>query len=139
DPAGEYAAGASVSLTAEPNPDYTFQHWLVNGVPVAANPLSIAINENSMVVAIFTAQFTLAYDSNPSNGTITGSAPGTYEDGATIVLNAVPDEGYLLDKWMVNGVEHTANPLTFPLLANTTVSAGFVEAPEMVYLPLVLR
>ena len=47
--------------------------------------------------------------------------------GETVTIDAIPEEGYRLDYWELDGVNLTDNPLSFELDYNTHLKAVFVE------------
>ena len=58
------------------------------------------------------------------NGTVNGA--GEYLYGSVVELTAIPDEGYLFDRWS-DGV--TDNPRTVTVTENATYTAWFVDDP----------
>ena len=76
---------------------------------------------------------TVTVTATATNGTVTGG--GEYEEGTTAILTATPNSGYLFKNWTVAGAEvSTANPYTFTVNADITVTANFEETPkETVY------
>lgn len=88
--------------------------------------------------------YNLIYDANLTGGTITGTPPNTYNSGQAVTLTAAPANGFVFQKWLVNGQEPTDNPLNFALDAHTEVAAVFAptapgEYTDSVYLPMVIR
>ncbi|MGI6612074.1 MAG: InlB B-repeat-containing protein [Candidatus Nanosyncoccaceae bacterium] len=75
-----------------------------------------------------------------ANGTCDGA--GTYDEGATATVAAVAHDGYLIDKWMVGGVENTAlSGLSngnggFFVTADTVVDISFKRDPAKTLLTL---
>lgn len=61
-----------------------------------------------------------ATSANPSMGTVTGG--GSYADGATATLTAMPNSGYHFVRWQDN---NTQNPRTITVTANATYTAYF--------------
>jgi len=64
---------------------------------------------------------------NSTAGGTTDPPPGsyTYDRGSTETFTAIPYEGYYFERWVVNGVERTENPLTLTLNEDTTITAYF--------------
>ena len=48
-----YRNGDLATITATPNPGYSFDYWLVNGTKITANPYSFTVNEDTTCVAYF--------------------------------------------------------------------------------------
>ena len=72
---------------------------------------------------------TVTVTTSATNGTVTGG--GTVEEGTSVTLTATPDAGYQFVNWTVGGAEvSTANPYTFTVNADITVTANFEETPK---------
>ena len=122
---GSYANGTIVELTATPDTGYQFDGWS-GDASGTTNPLSITMDENKSVTAIFSPiQHTLT--TSATNGTITADlAPinGTYDYGTVVELTATPATGYQFDGWS-GDASGTANPLSITIDADKTVTAMF--------------
>lgn len=67
--------------------------------------------------------------------TVTSGAHGTtdpepddypIDENETIILEAVPAEGYVFDGWTIDGVHKTfTNPYTFTITKDVTINANF--------------
>ena len=133
----EYAKGSSVTLTATPAEGYEFVNWTKEGTVVSTSETySFTVLEDVSLVANFKVpvpdvvkyQVTVSANDN-TMGNVTGG--GEYEEGATALLTATPNSGYLFKNWTVAGAEvSTANPYTFTVDADITVTANFQEIPE---------
>jgi len=69
---------------------------------------------------------------NPTEGgTVSGA--GTYETGQTCTLTAIPNNGYVFDKWYKDGIVVSNNPTySFTVTGNGVYSAKFMrELPEL--------
>ena len=72
---------------------------------------------------------TVTVTTNATNGTVTGG--GVVEEGTSVTLTATADAGYQFKNWTVAGAEvSTANPYTFTVDADITVTANFEETPK---------
>ncbi|WP_440999803.1 InlB B-repeat-containing protein [Fodinibius sp. SL11] len=61
----------------------------------------------------------------PSDGgNVSPSTDSTYEEGETITLNATPSDEYLFKNWS-GDIDSSANPLTFDIDQNLSLSANF--------------
>ena len=68
--------------------------------------------------------YTLTTQVTPEGaGTVTPSS-GTYDEGSSVTISATPSEYYSFKQWTGTG-SGTANPLTFKIISNTTVTAEF--------------
>jgi uncharacterized repeat protein (TIGR02543 family) len=79
-------------------------------------------------VNIYEADLALYYllESNASaGGSISMDPEGKYfAEGSTVVLSAIPEEGYVFDKW-TGSIADTTNPIVITMDGNKTVNASF--------------
>lgn len=130
----EAQAGATVSFTVEPADGYEIGTVVVAGASVLdkgegkysfempASVATITVNFEAEV------QYDITVDNDIANGRVTASADRAAQ-GTPVTLTAVPDEGYVLDKYTVT----TGSDIPVPFSGNTftmpdgdvTVSATF--------------
>ena len=68
--------------------------------------------------------YTLTTQVTPEGaGSVTPSS-GTYDDGESVTIAATPSANYNFKQWTGTG-SGTANPLTFKIISNTTITAEF--------------
>jgi hypothetical protein len=48
-----YNYGTNITISVSPNEGYQFDHWLLNGVNVTTNPITVAINANQTLQPFF--------------------------------------------------------------------------------------
>ena len=104
---GSYTKGTSVTLTATNNPGYRFVGWVESGTTVSTNPnYTFVANSNRSLTAQFDRISSGGGDSDPTYSiTLPSRVTGGElklsrryaENGETVTLTAVPDEGYELD------------------------------------------
>lgn len=104
---GSYTEGTSVTLTATNNPGYRFVGWVESGTTVSTNPnYTFVANSNRSLTAQFDRISSGGGDSDPTYSiTLPSRVTGGElklsrryaENGETVTLTAVPDEGYELD------------------------------------------
>ncbi len=124
--AGTFAQGSSVTVTATPNPGYSFSNWTENGTIVSVNSsYQFTMAGNRTLVANFTVQYVVSLSSNPEpGGTTTGS--GSYNAGTEVTVTASPNAEYNFVNWTENGTIVSATlSYIFPLNASTTLVANF--------------
>ncbi len=130
-----YTYGDSVTLSAMPNPHYHFTGWTGD---LATQPSTAVLTMNRDITAYATFeldQYTLNLTCDTTQGDVTvesngvsHNSPYTFGWNTPLTLKATPSIGYRFDHWSVNsGAAQYASPLTFPLAANTSVEAVFVE------------
>ena len=132
----EYAFGAICTLTATPNPGYTFSKWKQGNATVSTNPTYIfQVTGDASFTAIFTPiqQYTITARANNDNwGSVSGG--GQYFAGATCTLHATPNTGYRFDNWKMNGaVVSEELDYTFEVTGNATYTAFFSKMPTTFY------
>jgi hypothetical protein len=132
---GWYNESASVMLTAPTVPSYTFDRWYVNGVPQGAgvNPIAITMNEAYTTQAYYNPIAPYVLTITTTSGGTTNPAPGaySYSSGQTVQVTAIPNSGYVVDHWELDGtnVSSSNNPITVTMNANHNLNAVFKTAP----------
>jgi uncharacterized repeat protein (TIGR02543 family) len=120
-----YTPGEEVTLTAIPDPGWTFSGWS-GDVTSSNNPLQITINGNTSLTATFTKnEYLISLSVDPDGkGTINSNASAPYEYGQQVELTAVPESGWKFKGWN-GGVTSTENPLTVTVTDNLSITAEF--------------
>jgi len=121
-----YDQGSTVQLTATPNTGYTFTGWSGDATG-SANPLTVTMNSNKSITAIFTLMPPSNYTLNVTaiNGSVNKDPNDpTYLEGATVQLEATPNTGYTFTSWGGDATG-TDNPLTVMMDANKEIVANF--------------
>ncbi len=105
-------SGTSVTFTVSPSTGYEIKEWKINGVVVESeNTLTRTISANTTVTVEFKeievapTMYTVTYSVIGEGGTIEATVPngGTVLAGSSVDFTAVPEEGYKLKEWTVNG------------------------------------
>jgi hypothetical protein len=123
--AGEYAAGAPVTLTAAPIETFRFDHWERGGANASSeNPYTFNSEKSETVKAVFVrsaARISIAANDD-SFGSVrfsgTEGSSALFEAGASVTAVASPREGYAFDHWTDNG-NRTADGETITVSAIT--------------------
>ena len=120
-------AGETVSLTATPNDGYRFVEWNVISGDVEIKGDSFVMPASNVAIsAVFEAvpptEYTI-YVETATGGTATASAT-TATAGTLIILTAIPDDGYVLDYWVINEDITTNSTFRMPE-GNVTVTPVF--------------
>lgn len=138
---GEYANGASATLSATANDGYKFSKWLVNGVTVSTqNPYIFPVTAHRSIVAKFKPVYTVSVTCDPTE--IDGDAfeasadtkpPAGYEPGEIVVMeisHLVP--GYSFVNWTENGVPvSTLADFAFNASGNRQLVAHFAPGDRI--------
>ena len=119
---GTYNAGATATIRAIPNDGYHFTQW--NDGNTSATR-TFTVTGDVTYIASFEenppTQYTVTVISNnPAWGSVTGG--GTYNEGETVTITAVANNGYHFQKWQDDIV---ANPRTITVTGNATYVAYF--------------
>jgi hypothetical protein len=123
-----YASGSSIIVTATPDVNYKFIHWEIDGSNVTDNPITVLMNKNYTLHAIFqllTYKLTIL----SSTGGTTYPTPGThgYVNGTYTPVTAIPDTHYLLHYWLLDGnPAGSDNPISVLMADDHTLQPVFV-------------
>ncbi len=128
-----YDENAPVVLTAAPEPGWAFQrwHWDVPTGHEFDNPLTVTMDGDKMIMAVFGPAYTLDL-------TVADSPWGTvevmpdreyYTVGTNVTLEATPHEYGNFVEWQgdVPGGTSTENPLTIAMDSDKEITAVFVR------------
>lgn len=128
---GAYAQGATCTLKATANSNYTFDHWTRNGTTISGGTtIQFTVTESASYEAYFTAMpqtYTINTSVNPvGSGTVTGGGP--YNQGATCTLTATANSNYNFDHWTRNGTTISGGEtIQFTVTENADYVAYFIE------------
>lgn len=134
---GSYNAGETATVVATPRAGYSFVSWTENSNVVSTSATySFVVTESRALVANFqaaTANYTISASANPSNGgTVSGA--GTYAQGSTCTLRAIPASGYVFVNWTKNGnVVSTSSTYSFTVNASASYVANFEQQGQMTF------
>jgi hypothetical protein len=122
-----YASGSSVIVTATPGINYKFIHWEIDGSNIADNPMTVLMDKDYTLHAVF--QFlTYSLTILGSTGGTTDPVPGAhvYVNGSYASVTAIPDEHYLLGYWMLDGSPAGSdNPISVLMTDDHTLQPFF--------------
>ncbi|MEG1573010.1 MAG: Omp28-related outer membrane protein [Bacteroidales bacterium] len=115
--AGYYTVGKQVTINARAKKGFRFQMWKNGNEEVTESAHTFQIgNDNVEYLAIFDKLYTTKLLPSPANGgTVDGG--GIHAKGDVITINAQANEGYVFERWMLNGKEVSRNA-SFPILVD---------------------
>jgi len=135
--------GTTVNMTAMPDSGYLFDHWEEDdGTIHTENPGSFLMDSDVTATAYFVPvadeTFTLIVSVlPPGSGSVSdtgincpGDCSETASSGSIFNLLAVPNTGFVFDRWEENGTIKTGNLNTLTLEKNIRVSAIFVSEED---------
>jgi len=122
-PGGAYRYGTVVTITADPNTGWEFDHWLgdTNG---AVNPATIVMDDDKIVMAVFDNQHALTVNIDPNaccQVTVEPNKP-TYAFGDVVTLTVITGECCEFERWE-GDLTGNANPATITIDDSKTVTA----------------
>lgn len=121
------AAGTTVKLTATPAEGYTLDYFTLDGERINGDTF-IMPARNVEVSAVFTANAYSITVVQPTGGTVSASKLSAFF-GEAVELTAVPDEGYELSHYVVNGAANNGGTFTMPA-RDVIVTAVFTKVAE---------
>ena len=121
------AAGTTIELTATPAEGYTLDYFTLDGERINGDTFSMPAR-NVEVSAVFTANAYSITVVQPANGTVSASKLSAFF-GEAVELTAVPDEGYELSHYVVNGAANNGGTFTMPA-RDVMVTAVFTKVAE---------
>lgn len=128
---GSVEEGMSVTVSSTPASGYTFSGWRENGAIVSTSPsYTFTATSDRSLTAVFVAEvqnYNIVTSVDPAgSGAATGA--GTYQQGASVTVTAVPGAGYNFVKWTENGqtVSESAS-YTFTASGDRALVAAFEE------------
>ena len=136
---GTYPAGSMRTVTATPNPGYSFIAWTENGSAVSlTQSYTFFLDRDRSLVALFDpdpATFTVSVSASPmAGGGVSGG--GTYEEGTMRTVVAAANAGWRFVNWTEGGSEvSTDASYTFTLDGDRDLVANFVEQPILSVTP----
>ena len=120
-------AGTTVKLTANPEEGYTLDYFTLDGERINGDTF-IMPARNVEVSAVFTANAYSITVVQPTGGTVSASKLSAFF-GEAVELTAVPDEGYELSHYVVNGAANNGGTFTMPA-RDVIVTAVFTKVAE---------
>ena len=120
-------AGTTIELTATPAEGYTLDYFTLDGARINGD-IFIMPARNVEVSAVFTANAYSITVVQPTGGTVSASKLSAFF-GEAVELTAVPDEGYELSHYVVNGAANNGGTFTMPA-RDVIVTAVFTKVAE---------
>jgi uncharacterized repeat protein (TIGR02543 family) len=122
-----YPSNTLVHLSATPGAGYVFAGWTGDFTGMT-NDFRMTMNGNKAVTANFIRAWSLKII--PTVGGTIQKNPdrSIYANGETVTLTAIPDVGYVFDKWSLP-ITSKNNPLNLVMTENKQLNAIFKIAP----------
>ena len=123
-----YKAGTEITIKANPQRGYRFDHW-DGDIPQGSentNPLVITLDSNKTIKCHFIRQYTLDISSN--EGGTTSPPPGNhlYDTGTEITITALPSTHYVFTHWS-GDIKEENNQVTLIMDTDKSLRAHFLR------------
>lgn len=125
-----YSPGTVVTITSMAYQGWVFDHWTLDGATRTGASISVTMNADHTVVALFRqTQYRLDIYSNPYGGS--SPNPGTYyyAPGSVVTVTALPNSGYVFDFWNLDYTTSTSNPISLTMNADHWLTPNFKAGP----------
>ena len=136
---GRFDYDSEVTLKAAVADGYDFTGWILDGEVVSTNSeYTYHLTSDTELNAMFTIKhFNVNIDYDSTQGTIEGAATGIYDYGTQLVVNAVPNDGYVFDIWRINDIESKDNTQVLIVNSDISLNALFKEKDIVTNIPSV--
>ncbi|MCL6259840.1 BspA family leucine-rich repeat surface protein [Aquiflexum sp. TKW24L] len=113
---GLFEKGQSVTLTAVPYENWEFQRWEGDGSGTA-NPLTLTMNANKNIQAIFTMkdisfEYTILGEGTVTERIVENPSGRQFPHGTMVELTPVPKEGWVFESWVIEDIVGTKNRIS---------------------------
>jgi uncharacterized repeat protein (TIGR02543 family) len=127
-----YAAGETVTLTANPATNYKFSYWSGDHIGITS-PVTITMDSNKTIYAHFEekTKYTLSVYVSGGGGSRVDKNPAQsyYYEGQTVTLTANPVAGYVFDYWSGDHIGISTS-FTITMDSNKSIYAHFKALPR---------
>ena len=122
---GSYDNGVDVTVTASAAPGYRFDHW--EGSASGTTPkITITMKGIKKVIAYFKKIYTLAVSATPNGGGTVSPSKGSYDEGQSVTLIAMPSQYYAFNGW-AGDASGSSDHLAVTMDSNKNIIASFVK------------
>ena len=128
-------SSSSVTITPESPGTYTVSCTITDSLGSTASASATLTVTESQQGPPTSTKYSLTVEIE-GNGT-TSPEPGqyTFDEGATVHLEATPSQGWLFAYWMINGQQYNESSVTLTMNKNYEAIAYFTEITEPIPLP----
>ncbi len=128
-----YDYGAVATLTATLDTGWHFVNWDGGDATGSDNPLTVTMNADKNITALFEIDTYTIIASADSNGTISPSGDIVINYGDSQIFTITADTGYMIDQVIVDGssIKPLSKTYTFTnVTSNHTISVTFIKIPD---------
>lgn len=140
-PGGTYPQGTVLSVSANANTGYVFDHWS-GDASGTSQTIELIMNSNKDITAHFELEdggeyWNLTTYVAEGNGTVDPAGTNTYADGEQVTITATPDTRWTFDHWS-GDLSGSQNPAIVTMTSHKTVAAHFApDLPDEVTLTMI--
>ncbi len=125
---GTFDEGTEISLTATPASEYVFKNWS-SGASGTENPLSVIMNSNKNITAVFekknySLNIVIVGEGTVTEEIIQAKSAGDYPSGTIVKLTAVPSAEWEFVEWS-GDYDGTENPIQITIDKAMNITAKF--------------
>jgi hypothetical protein len=138
-PIEPYRFGQMVTVTAEPSPGYIFFEWR-DDLTGSVNPATITMNGNKTITARFSdpIYYTLLVEENGLGFVSLEPDLDEYLHGSMVTLRAIPQPRWLFSSWG-GDLSGNQSPVEIMVTSDLAITANFMEADYLIFLPLIFK
>ncbi len=128
--------GHLLTVSAHPDENHTFSHWLIDGVQTTGNPLLHKVTSAVRISPVFSEidtpqlYYTLSLSAGEGGSVSVRPWLDRYLAGTTVSIEATPDAGYLFERWSDGD---TNSKRTVVISSDTTLTASFYTPPAAMH------
>jgi hypothetical protein len=122
---GTYEAGTQVTVRANPQTGYRFDHW-AGDASSTDNTLNIVMNANKTVTAYFMKVYSFSTSTSPADAGTISPSTGLRDAGTKVTLTATAKFPYAFTYW--TGTDNdNVNPTTITMNSDISATAYFIK------------
>ena len=129
-----YLSGTQVVLEATANTGWVFEHWSSGGQTIATNPLTITMDSDKIVTAIFAVDtavyYTLAMAREGDGQVVPAVGVHIYPENTIVPVSATDVTGWRFDHWE-GDLTGSTTPQNLVMDTNKSLTAIFLEQFEL--------
>ena len=121
---GNFEENKTATVFAVPSEGYSFVKWIGEGLSDGNGSISVIMDADANLTAHFELNKYQVTVSESLGGSTLGS--GFYEHGKTVLISALPDEGFHFKRWVGEGINDAYSQNTFiEIVEDKNLTASF--------------
>ncbi len=138
----QYDEGLTATVRAIPDVGYNFSHWILDGATYTSNPINVLMDKDHSLTAYFSEEappppptYKLTISSTIGGTTDPPTGIHEYDEGTTVTVTAVPENGYHFNHWELDGAVKSGTPINVLMDKDHTLLAVFSLVPPPPVIP----